>query len=98
MPDVIGQTVAQATTTLALDGITLGSSVVGASSAPEGTIICTVPPAGTPFQLTTPVDVGVSSGDPGSPAASLCGAPTGPASPTGVPSSSSSPAQPSPSS
>ncbi|MDQ2811847.1 MAG: PASTA domain-containing protein [Actinomycetota bacterium] len=96
MPDVIGQTVAQATTTLALDGITLGSSVVGASSAPKGTIICTVPPTGTPFRLTTPVDVGVSSGDPGSPALTLCGASTGPASPSGVPPSSQ--AQPSPSS
>ncbi|MGD0066654.1 MAG: PASTA domain-containing protein [Streptosporangiaceae bacterium] len=101
VPDVIGQTVAQATTTLALDGITLGSSVVEGSSAPEGTIICTVPATGTPLQLTTPVDVAVSSGDPGSAAATLCSAPTGPASASGPaspngPASPSGPAQPSP--
>ncbi len=97
MPDVTGQTVAQATTTLALDGITLGSSVVEPSSAPEGTIICTVPSAGTPLPLTMPVDVGVSSGDSGSPAATLCAGPGGSGSPGG-PGSPTGPGSPSPSS
>ena len=43
MPDVLGQTVDQVTTTLALDGITLGSYAVEASSAARGTVICTDP-------------------------------------------------------
>ena len=73
MPDVVGQTIDQATTTLALRGITLGPQVVEASSAPRGTVICTVPAAGESVALSTPVGVGVSSGDPGSPPATLCG-------------------------
>ena len=106
MPYVIGQTIDQVTTTLALDGITLGSAVEEASSAPRGTVTCTVPAAGTLFLMSAPVDVGVSSGDPGSPPATLCEASSGPppTSPTGPPptspsgppptSSSSTPSQP----
>lgn len=106
MPGVIGQTIDQVTTTLALDGITLGSAVEEASSAPRGTVTCTVPAAGTLFLMSAPVDVGVSSGDPGSPSTTLCEASSGPppTSPTGPPptspsgppptSPSSTPAQP----
>lgn len=92
MPDVIGQTIDQVTTTLALDGITLGSAVVEASSAAKGTIICTDPETSVPFLMTTPVKVGVSSGDPGSPPATLCDASSGPppTSPTGPPPTSPS--------
>ena len=98
MPYVIGQTIDQVTTTLALDGITLGSAVVEASSAARGTVICTDPEASVLFPLTTPVEVGVSSGDPGAPPATLCEASTGPppTSPSGPPptSPSSTPSQP----
>jgi beta-lactam-binding protein with PASTA domain len=85
MPDVIGQTIDQATTTLALDDLTLGSSVVEASSAASGTVICTVPLTGNLVSLSAPVDVGVSSGDPGSPPATLCDAPSGSPGPSTVP-------------
>jgi serine/threonine-protein kinase len=111
MPNVIGQTIDQVTTTLALDGITLGSAVVEASSAAEGTVICTDQQAGQYFLMTTPVRVGVSSGDPSSPPATLCAAASGPptsptsppptspngppTSPATPPQSPSSPAQPS---
>ena len=106
MPDVLGQTIDQVTTTLALDGLTLGSYAAEASSAARGTAICTDPGAGEHFPATTPVNVGVSSGDPGSPPATLCDASSGPppTSPTGPPptspsgppptSSSSTPSQP----
>jgi beta-lactam-binding protein with PASTA domain len=102
MPYLIGQTIDQATTTLAMLGITLGSEVVEASSAPQGTVICTVPAAGESFLLTTPVDVGVSSGDPGSPPATLCsgvgassGPPTSPTSTTPTSPASTPPTSPS---
>jgi len=85
MPDVLGQTVPQVTTALALDGITFGRSAVEASSAPRGTVICTDPAPGTLFLNTAPVGVGVSSGDPGSPPDTVCvpsaGPPTSPAAP-----------------
>jgi beta-lactam-binding protein with PASTA domain len=90
MPDVIGQTIDQVTTTLALDGITVGPVAVEASSAPRGTVICTDPPASVYFPLTAPVKVGVSSGDPGSPPATLCEAASGPPTSAGPPPTSPS--------
>jgi eukaryotic-like serine/threonine-protein kinase len=103
MPYVIGQTVPQVTTALALDSITLGASAVEASSEPAGTVICTNPEPGALFPDTEKVNVGVSSGDPGSPPATVCVPPTGPptssttsspTSPTGAP--PTSPAGPPP--
>ena len=98
MPDVLGQTIDQVTTTLALDGITLGSYAVEASSAARGTVICTDPAAMVNFSAAMPVKVGVSSGDPGSPPATLCEASSGPppTSPTGPP--PTSPSEPPPTS
>jgi eukaryotic-like serine/threonine-protein kinase len=92
MPDVLGQTIDQVTTTLALDGITLGSYAVEASSAARGTVICTDPAAMVKFSAAMPVEVGVSSGDPNSPPATLCEASSGPppTSPTGPPPNSPS--------
>lgn len=101
MPDVIGQTIDQVTTTLALDGITLGSTLVEASSAPEGTVVCTDPAAQVRFPMTWPVEVGVSSGDPDSPSAGSCAMASGPppTSPTAPPTSSgTSPTEPPPTS
>ena len=72
MPYILRQTLQQAMTTLALQNITLGSHVFQASSATEGTIICTVPAAGDSFYLTMPVQVAISSGNPASPTATLC--------------------------
>jgi beta-lactam-binding protein with PASTA domain len=105
MPYVTGQTVPEVTTTLALDGITLGTSAVEASSEPAGTVICTDPKHGASFPNTEKVNVGVSSGDPGSPPATVCVPPAGPpASSTGPPPTSptgpppTSPASPPPTS
>ncbi len=78
MPYVIGQTVPQVTTALALDSITLGTSAVEASSQPAGTVICTNPEPGATFPDTEKVNVGVSSGDPGSPPDTVCVPPAGP--------------------
>ena len=78
MPYVIGQTVPQVTTALALDSITLGTSAVEASSQPAGTVICTNPEPGGTFPDTQKVNVGVSSGDPGSPPDTVCVPPAGP--------------------
>ena len=72
MPYILGQTLQQAMTTLALQNMTLGSHVFQASSAAEGTIICTVPAAGDSFYLNMPVQVAISSGNPSSPTATLC--------------------------
>jgi beta-lactam-binding protein with PASTA domain len=78
MPYVIGQTVPQVTTALALDSITLGTSAVEASSEPAGTVICTDPEPDTSFPDTEKVNIGVSSGDPGSPPVTVCVPSTGP--------------------
>ena len=78
MPYVIGQTVPQVTTALALDSITLGTSAVEASSQPAGTVIYTNPEPGATFPDTEKVNVGVSSGDPGSPPDTVCVPPAGP--------------------
>ena len=98
MPYILRQTLQQAMTTLALQNITLGSHVFQASSATEGTIICTVPAAGDSFYLTMPVQVAISSGNPASPTATLCATsstppPTSPppTSPTSPPTSATSP-------
>jgi eukaryotic-like serine/threonine-protein kinase len=113
MPYVIGQTVPEVMTALALEGITLGTSAVEASSEPTGTIICTDPSPGASFPNTEKVNVGVSSGDPSSPPATVCVPPAGPptsstapppTSPTGPPPTSpatpppTSPASPAPAS
>jgi eukaryotic-like serine/threonine-protein kinase len=103
MPYVIGQTVPEVITALALEGITLGTSAVEASSEPAGTVICTDPNPGVSFPNTEKVNVGVSSGDPDSPSATVCMPPAGPptsstapppTSPTGPP--TTAPASPAP--
>jgi len=95
MPDVIGQTLEQATTTLALAGITVGSDVVEASSVPRGTVICTVPAPQVPVDVSVAVDLGISSGSPDAPAPTLCGtsisSPTPSTSPSESPSSTVQP-------
>ena len=97
MPSVLGQTLPQATTALALDSITVGESAVEASSAPAGTVICTDPAPEASFPATQAVNVGVSSGDPGSPPATLCVPPSGPpTSSTAPPTSSTAPPPTSP--
>src|SRR5689334_8229668 len=91
MPDVIGQTLEQATTTLALAGITVGSDVVEASSVPRGTVICTVPAPQVPVDVSVAVDLGISSGSPDAPAPTLCDTSiSSPTSPASSPTSSTS--------
>jgi beta-lactam-binding protein with PASTA domain len=92
MPDVTGQTIDQATTTLALRDITLGSYVVEPSSATKGTVICTDPRAGEAVSESKQVKAGASSGDPDSPPAGFCETASGspPRSPANSPPTSSS--------
>jgi beta-lactam-binding protein with PASTA domain len=82
MPDILGQTLEQAKTTLALDGITLGSSILQSSSAPAGTVVCSMPGAGSIFPQVAAVTVGLSSGNAESPPLTLCGTSQAQTSPT----------------
>ncbi len=96
MPYVLGQTLQQAKTTLTLSGITLGSYVLQASSAPYGAVTCSVPAAGIAFDQGQPVSLFVSSGNGGSPAVASCGTSSPP--PSSPPPSSPPPSSPPPSS
>ena len=73
MTYILGDTLPEATTSLALSGFTLGTSTLIGSSAPAGTIVCTNPPAGATFSIQEPINVGISSGVAGVPATSGCG-------------------------
>jgi serine/threonine-protein kinase len=86
MINILGETLPEATTNLALSGLTLGSSTVVDSSASKGTIVCTNPQAGAWFAIQAPVSVGISSGVPGGPTTSGCGGPSSTTSPTPTPS------------
>jgi beta-lactam-binding protein with PASTA domain len=85
MINILGQTLPEATTSLALSGLTLGSSTIVDSSATKGTIVCTNPQAGVSFLIQAPVSVGISSGIPGGPTTSGCGGPSSATSPTPTP-------------
>jgi beta-lactam-binding protein with PASTA domain len=74
MPNILGQTLEQAKTTLALNGITLGPHIFQASSAAEGTVICADIAPGGQLSPTYAVKVGISSGNTESPPITLCGA------------------------
>ena len=74
MPNILGQTLEQAKTTLALAGITLGQYIFQASSAAEGTVICADHAPGESVRQTDAVKVGISSGNTESPPITLCGA------------------------
>ena len=95
MPAVAGQTLQQAKTTLALAGLTLSGYAFQASSAPAGTVVQSVPPAGYRPFLTVggyAVQLILSSGSP-APAS----APPSQPSPVQESPPQPSPSQPSPS-
>jgi beta-lactam-binding protein with PASTA domain len=73
MPNILGQTLEQAKTTLALIGITLGQYIFQASSAAEGTVICADHAPGESVRQTDAVKIGISSGNTESPPITLCG-------------------------
>jgi beta-lactam-binding protein with PASTA domain len=82
MINVLGDSLPQAITNLALSGLTFGSATVVNSSAQKGTVVCTNPPAGVNFNADEPVSADISSGMPGVPATSGCGSPASGTSPS----------------
>jgi eukaryotic-like serine/threonine-protein kinase len=91
MINVLGDSLPQAISSLALSGLTLGSTTVVGSSAQKGTVVCTNPPAEVNFDVEDPVSVGLSSGVPGVPATSGCGGLTSGATPSPSPTPPPSP-------
>ena len=95
MPNVVGQNLQQATTTLAELGLTLGTHSFQESSVPEGTVIQSSPSAGTPTSENNEVVLVLSSGLAGSPSFSPATPP--PSFSPATPPPSFSPATPPPS-
>ena len=90
MPDVVGQSLTQAKTTLAEHGLSLQTYSFQESSAPQGEVIQSTPPTGTPMTVEFGVALIISSG-PSSPSSVSPSTPS-----SSVPPSISSPS-PSPS-
>ena len=96
MPDVVGQSLTQAKTTLAEHGLSLQTYSLQESSAPQGEVTQSTPPTGTPMTVKVGVALIISSGpsSPSSPSSPFSVSPSTPSS--SVPPSTSSPS-PSPS-
>jgi hypothetical protein len=88
MPDVVGQTLRQAKTTLAEQGLTLETYSFEQSPAPQGEVIQSTPPAGAQTTVWVGVELVVSAGQASQPSVSPS---------TGSPSVSPSAASPFPS-
>ncbi len=67
MPNVVGQTVANATATLQSDGLSIGTTKLVNSNQPSGTVVGTDPKAGASVKKTQSVTLQVSQGPAGSP-------------------------------
>src|ERR1039457_2117606 len=101
MLNVVGENLQQAITTLAENGLTLGTYSFQESSVPEGTVIQSTPSAGTLTSEKIEVELVLSSGLAGSSSAPSPSAPSpsapSPSAPSpSAPSSSFSPSTPSP--
>ena len=62
MPNVVGQPVASAISTLRADGLTIGSTITESSSKPSGTVLSTDPPANAHVTSGQAVNLKVSLG------------------------------------
>jgi len=67
MPDVVGQSVSQATSTLRGDGLIIGSTQLVSSTQPNGTVVSTDPKSGSPISKGQSVTLKVSLGKSTSP-------------------------------
>ena len=62
MPDVVGQSVSAATSTLRADGLVIGTTTLVASKQPSGTVVSTDPPAGSKISSGQSVTLQISEG------------------------------------
>ena len=67
MPDVVGQTVANATATLQADGLSVGTTKLVNSNQATGTVVATDPRAGASIKKSQTVSLQVSQGPAGTP-------------------------------
>jgi serine/threonine-protein kinase len=96
MPNVIGQTLQQATTTLAASGLTLGQYSHQASPEPNGIVIESTPAPGMPATSEIAVTLVLSSGQAGPTPSAPSTAPT-PSAPSTAPTPSAPSTAPTPS-